>query len=511
MSTELFRHGWRVAGVSLSIVLLLTLGIYRDTGLYMVGLWNQLATGDYGHGYVVIAISVYLIIRNRRVTAALTPCPNYWVLPVVLVSSLLWLLAALVDVQALQAASLLLLLMTIIWAVLGSQVTWKLLFPILFVGFAIPIWFPMAPLLQELTANAVFSVIRVLGLPAFRQENLIVLPAGTLIITEACSGLRYLMAALTLGTLYAYLNYATLPARMLVVLVAAGAAVLANILRVFIVVYLGYATEMQHPLVSDHLSLGWYLFGGLVIILVILDARFYRHHQPDLTGKKTVASGIQPDCHRQGNPQYTVLLLAVVLLASTGPAVVYMIDNQPGHPGRTAELELPAGVGGWIGPVGGRDDWEPEYHGALSYKQAYLKRGNSVTLFVGTYPVQRQGEELINDLNRIGNRKVWRSVYARGQLRKAGDLGVLEQVLEKSNGEQLMVWYWYSVSGRYTTNAYQAKALQVLGLVTGEPQASVIAVAINPRDDTGNARKMLEEFLLSMKAELATLVHRNSD
>ena len=74
MSSEEFRHGRRIAGVSLSVLLLLTLGVYHDTVLYLVGLWNQLAHGEYGHGYVVIAISAYLILRIRRATAVLTSC-----------------------------------------------------------------------------------------------------------------------------------------------------------------------------------------------------------------------------------------------------------------------------------------------------------------------------------------------------------------------------------------------------------------------------------------------------
>ena len=95
MIREEFRHGWRIAGVSLSILLLFTLGIHHQTVLYLVGLWNQLAHGEYGHGYVVLAISAYLILRNRRAKAGLMPCTNVRALLAVLVASLLWLLAAL--------------------------------------------------------------------------------------------------------------------------------------------------------------------------------------------------------------------------------------------------------------------------------------------------------------------------------------------------------------------------------------------------------------------------------
>ena len=51
-------------------------------------------------------------------------------------------------------------------------------------------------------------------IPALRIENMIVLPAGKLSIEEACSGLKYFLVAMTLATLYAYLNYETLRSRL---------------------------------------------------------------------------------------------------------------------------------------------------------------------------------------------------------------------------------------------------------------------------------------------------------
>ncbi|MGB5442887.1 MAG: archaeosortase/exosortase family protein, partial [Gammaproteobacteria bacterium] len=155
MNTASSQYTWRLAGPAVAVLLLLTFSVYHETLLYLTGLWNQLDIGEYAHGYLVLAISVYLVLRQRRVLAALRPCPNAWALPAVLAASLLWMLAALVDVQVLQTIGLLLLVLAIVWTVLGNRVTRALLFPILFIGFAIPVWFPLSPLLQDLTADAV--------------------------------------------------------------------------------------------------------------------------------------------------------------------------------------------------------------------------------------------------------------------------------------------------------------------------------------------------------------------
>jgi exosortase A len=486
-------------------LLLLLLLLYRETVVYLVGLWNELKIGEYGHGYLILAISGYLILRNQRAISPLTPCPNYSALLMILAASLLWMLAVLVDVLVMQSVSLLLLVLAIVWTMLGNQVTGKLLLPILFIGFAIPVWFPLAPVLQELSADVVFRIIRVLGIPAFRQDNEIVLPAGTLSITEACSGLRYLLPAMALGVLYGYLNYRTFLARLAIVLISAGAAILLNIVRVFIVVYLGYVTDMQHPFVDDHLALGWYLFGGMLVILLVVDVLVSRHHRPsDPAGAEGNKFSPPVSCGK-GKLQQMIILAAGAMLLSAGPAAVHWVSHEPPLENTRVELELPSGTGGWIGPVGSDNDWMPEYRGAISRKEAYRKGNENIELYVGFYPAQKQGEELINDLNRIGSKGVWHSLNPRGRLYQAGERVVLEQLLERVGGERRLVWYWYRIAGQYTVNAYQAKALQVLGLLTGKPQAFVTAISVNIDGDVADAREDLGEFVSSMGTELADL------
>ncbi|MGD8854487.1 MAG: EpsI family protein, partial [Gammaproteobacteria bacterium] len=447
MSVAESQGAWRFAGLALAALLLFSLLLYRDTVFYLTGLWNQLKTGEYAHGYLVLAISAYLIWHNRQALSVLKPCPQYWASLAVLAVSLVWLMATLVDVQVLQSVGLLLLVLAVVWTVLGNRVTSKLLFPILFLGFAIPIWFPLSPLLQDLTADVVFWVVRALRIPAYRQEDVIVLPAGSLSIEEACSGLRYLLAALTLGTLYAYLHYQTFRARLMVVLVSAGAAVLTNILRVFIVVYLGYVTEMRHPLVADHLSLGWYLFGGLVIVLLILDTRLHRPQKASDRGVASVENKNPPLNCGKGRLQYLALVAVGAALISAGPLVVSLLDHHGHRENSVVGLELPSGRNGWSGPVSLEDDWVPEYRGAITRKQAYQNFGKRVYLYLAYYPVQRQGKELINDLNQISNKRVWRAVYPRGQSGSTGDVQILEQLLEHEDGRKRLVWYWYDVAG----------------------------------------------------------------
>lgn len=502
MNAEQYSAGWRIAGFSISVLLLLLLLMYHETVLYLIRLWNDLEHGAYGHGYLILAISGYLILGNRRALSSLTPCPSYLALLAVMAVSLLWILAVLVDVLVLQTIGLLLFILTIVWTVLGNKITAKLLFPILFLGFAIPIWFPLTPVLQNLSADVVFQFIRILGIPAFRQDNEIILPAGSLSITEACSGLRYFLPALALGALYGYLNYTTFRARLIVLLISAVAAVLINIIRVFIVVYLGYTTEMQHPFINDHLALGWYLFGGMVAILLTVDALLNRYYQPPEHGsEESNKNGLIVSCGK-GKLQQISIVVAGAMLLSVGPVTIYWVNHQPLSEHTKIKLELPSGTGGWAGPAESNNDWMPKYRGAITRKQTYQKGDKHIDLYIGYYLMQKQGKELIYYANRIANQDIWHSQNPKGKLRQTSDRVVLEQLLEKDDGVQRLVWYWYRVSGQHVVNPYHAKALQVLGLVTGNSQAYITAIAVNSGEDIIDARKVLGEFMSIMETPL---------
>jgi exosortase A len=494
--------GWRGAGLAVFLLLLVVLVLYRDTVLYLAGVWNQWKIGEYGHGYLVLAISLYLVYRQRKILAGLTPCPSVTALPAIAAAALLWLAATLADVMSLQSVALLLLILSVIRAVLGSRISRHLLLPVLFLGVALPVWSPLAVVLQEVTADVVFWLARLGGVPVMREGHVLILPSGQLTIEEACSGLRYLLAALTLGVLYAYLNYSRLRARVLVVLVAAGAAILANILRVFIVVYLAYVTRMQHPLVSDHLSFGWMLFGGLVFLLLVLDLVLSRSGADAGTTDAVIA----PAGTCRYGPGLRSLLFAVSLLLIISAPVLALWARQPLPLASETRLVFPPATQGWSGPSETHDSWMPEYHGAIAALRAYHRDDDEVYLYIGYYPRQSQGRELINETNHIANTGVWQTEPLAERAVSVDERPVLERVIISPTGRQRLVWYWYRVGGSQTTNRYSAKALQVLGMLTGRTRASVIAVAVDIETGKDDAQRLLREFVSVMGPPIAKML-----
>jgi EpsI family protein len=195
-----------------------------------------------------------------------------------------------------------------------------------------------------------------------------------------------------------------------------------------------------------------------------------------------------------------VLLLAAVLVVS-GPVIASLLAGQA-NTGQAVAVELPAGSQGWSGPMQSADSWMPRFHGAVSSKQAYRKDGDSVWLYIGSYPVQSQGRELISDLNSIADPSLWQLQYSHGVVVASGDRRLLEQRIRSASGEQRLVWYWYRVAGVATTNRYMAKLLQVYGLVAGKPQASLVALATGIEEDVQDSRQRLKDFMLTFGPSL---------
>ena len=86
-------------------------------------------------------------------------------------------------------------------------------------------------------------------------------------MVEACSGLRYLIASFTLGTLYAYLTYRSLARRLVFIALSLIVPIVANGIRAYLIVMTGHLSDMQLAVGVDHLIYGWVFFGFVMLLL----------------------------------------------------------------------------------------------------------------------------------------------------------------------------------------------------------------------------------------------------
>src|SRR5690606_32354628 len=110
--------------------------------------------------------------------------------------------------------------------------------------------------------------------PVFREGLHFTLPTGRWSVVEACSGLRYLIASLALGVLYAYLQFRTLRYRLAFVALAILVPIVANWVRAYGIVMLGHVSNMKIAAGADHLIYGWVFFGMVMALLFWIGSRW---------------------------------------------------------------------------------------------------------------------------------------------------------------------------------------------------------------------------------------------
>ena len=89
-------------------------------------------------------------------------------------------------------------------------------------------------------------------------------------------------------------------------------------------------------------------------------------------------------------------------------------------------------------------------------------------------------------------------------------INLREIELVASNGKERLVWYWYNIGGRLTVNKYEAKAMQLTGLLIGQPRAYMVAVSVPVKDDVEQSREFIQKLVNDLKKPLANLQVRNS-
>ncbi len=266
------RRSWPLHAASTALLLLWIGFLYRDTVASMTDIWSRSDT--FAHGFFIAPISLWLVWRQRERLTAVTPLVSpVWALPLLLLGGTWWVghvIAANVVVQF----SFVGMLIASVFLMLGWPVARLILFPLLFLLFAVPFGEFLLPLLIEKTADFTVLALRLTGVPVYREGNNFQIPSGAWSVVEACSGVRYLIASVTVGALFAYLNYRSWQRRLVFVLVSIAVPVIANWVRAYMIVMLGHLSDNRIATGVDHLIYGWVFFGVVISIMFAIGARW---------------------------------------------------------------------------------------------------------------------------------------------------------------------------------------------------------------------------------------------
>lgn len=490
----------RIPLLALGIGVTALFAFYWRTFYAMVEIWERSET--FAHGFLIFPISAYLIWRRRRELARLTPRPDWRGLPVLAVIGFGWLLANVVDVRVIQQFAFIAMLIALTWSILGWKIIQEITFPLGFLFFAVPFGEFLIPPLMDFTADFTVMMIELTGIPVYREGTFFSIPSGDWSVVEGCSGLRYLIASITVGCLYAYLSYRSLWRRLAFVGLAIFFPVIANGLRAYMIVMIAHFSDMKLALGVDHYIYGWVFF-GLVMLLMFWIGSFWQEDEPERgksPGQADRGGHKGPPLSGEVKLKSHVLTACIALLLLTiWPLHAAYLRDTALSKTAPVSLSLPAGKGVWRRVEGNLTSWEPRYlYPDVKANAVYSDGERQVELYVLYYRTQAQGKELVNSQNILIPQKhpVWKMPWEKTRevalSRKTLELreGILESARQK-----LLVWRWNWVSGRFTANDHWAKLLEARDKLLGHPRdAAGIVMAAEYGDTPERAAQILRDF-----------------
>ncbi|MDR1936640.1 MAG: exosortase A [Candidatus Accumulibacter sp.] len=497
--------GWRAALPALLLTLLLLAALFRPTLASMVEIWARSET--FAHGFLIAPISAWLIWKVRHRLAAMTPRPDPRTTALLAGACFAWLLGQLATVGVVAQFSLVTLLILVVPSMLGWRIARSIAFPLFFLYFSVPFGEFAMPKLMQWTAMFTVIGLRVSGVPVFQEGLQFVIPSGSWSIVEACSGVRYIIASLAVGMLFAYLNYRSLKRRLAFIAVSLVVPILANWMRAYIIVMLGHLSGNALATGVDHLIYGWVFFGVVMLLMFAIGGRW---SDARLSGERS--EGLQESLESAAPPasRYWKSAGVVALILAAAPLGEWYLLRRavappPVFPDMT-RLEDGWRSGGILEP-----EWKPAYgNPSAEQNRVYSARGQTVGLYIAYYRQQGYERKLISSENMLvrSNDRVWAQVASGAVDTRFSGQPVRMRSAElraggmNSESRRLAVRLFFWVDGRLTASDVRAKLLTALALLGGRGDDSAVIVLYAPKSQDNGGEAALTAFAEANSARI---------
>ncbi len=308
------RPAWLIAAAGL---VLLCAAFHREVAA-AIHVWNQ--STAYGHCWLVLPIVGWLLWERRTLLAgAVRPAawPALGAIPVALV----WVAADWLGLMEGRQLALVAFAELLLIACLGLRLWWPLSAAFLYLFFLVPFGAFLTPALQRFTTGFIRGGLGLLDVPFQADAFRITIPEGVFYVAEACAGLRFLIASVAFGVLYAVTLFRSPWRRAAFIAVACIVPVVANGARGLGIVLLGHLLGSAEAGAADHLIYGWVFF-SFVIVLLALSGLPFRQDAPLPASLPARQTGYAPG-------RLLFACASVLLVALAGPLSLAVRDAAP--------------------------------------------------------------------------------------------------------------------------------------------------------------------------------------
>lgn len=447
-------------------------GLFYSSIASTVAIWYRSET--FAHGFIILPICIYLIKEKWATLNQAEIRPNMWTVLLIIPVLILWIFGSLAQLLVIEQAAAFLMLPMIIWCVMGNQVAKVLFFTLAFWMFSVPVGEFLIPQLQELTADITVWLLQITGIPVYRDGLYLMVPGGLFEVAVACSGIRYLIASFTLGSLFAYLNYTSLKKRSIFILFSLFLPLLANGIRAYGIVMIAHLSDMKYATGADHLVYGWIFFAFVIFIMFAVGSIW-----SDSVEKQATDGA---NAQQKSVAVATILKVSFAALLLIAAAIGYKSVMQNQVLGKQVNLSELYGVSEPISD----QSWLPTFKNPSSMQSGHT---DGLDVFIAYYQTNKQNSEMINSTNWEYNKTYW-TIVSREDL---NNTSLLE--INNTAGTRRLLGYTFVNAHLISSSKLKVKLSQSIQAFIGQAQSGVFIAVSKPVVDKSHDRSLIEAEL----------------
>lgn len=492
---------FKLASYTLCLVVLVL--FFQSTLLTLHEKWAKFDE-HYSHGYFIVLLALYWIAaaisepRTRFDASA-------WAIPFAILAGITWYFGYATQVALITQFALPVILYTLLLAIFGWNLVLRLIFPFVFLYLALPFWDVLQPALRYATMKVAQQPLHLLNIPAYIDGYVIQLPYGLVEVAGGCSGLNYFMIGVVIGLYNAQQNAASRFEYALSVLLAVLLSIVANWVRVILLVFIGYYSQMKSDLMRDHVVFGWVVFAVFLVIYFISFRKLqsYLHKQR----KQSESALIESDnstLPMEEEQLFVASKLKQILVVSLSFVFILIL------PARASFEQNQEGQATSKGSDWSLSEWSPIEESTLKLgylhwdEERHWRKAMSssvLELSILGYYQQSQGKEMIYYKNRVAPEEliVDSGTYGRDTIIK------WEHVKVDFFG--YLVFHLYKIGKEYTHSDFKGKWLQFTEGLVGNNHSEFIALTVrcgNPNCEKEKTEQSLSAYTDMLGAVLET-------
>ena len=498
------------AGIVLSIFY-----CYANVFLNLMRKWKD--EDLYSYGFLIPAISIYLIWLKRNDIRKIQPEPNILIGFVILIIGLFSLILGYIgSIVLIQELSIVFTITGFVFLTFGKRVFRVIWFPIFYLIFMMPIWDsvldPLHYPFQYLSASVGVGILQIIGIPVYQKDIFIELPNITLVVASVCSGVNYLISVVAIGIPLSYYYLSSFKKRIILLLLSVFIAIFSNSLRVGAIGLFAYHSGAK---VNQYIHGPFDILRSMIIsivgiIVLCVGTIFLKEREicnisinkgNTLSGEPEISfkiSKAQTKIH-----YFLIIIISIIIVLVIGTFVNYY-KHKPVSLKNNLN-SLPHTIGRWEGKdtelfslaenfkeFGVDQDVIREYRDGLD---------NVIKLYIGYWDFQVQGKELINYKldDMLDNRQKYK-------LSQNTIFIYDENEYTKENGKNNDIYiYWIDINGRIIGDKYRAKAYNILDFIKqGRTNSAIVLIKVNKKNDEDIDQTMerYNNFIFELSAVL---------